>query len=181
MSERHCTNTGDALDERRPWRCQSSCVPSRVRFGDRKNVQTHGRLLFSTPEKKILANISKEKCPMSSMINAFLTSTSWLFLCCFQPPGTGVLGHSFQAKKTTMETCQVWILKSLSTKSQQVGSKTIHVLNELLDSSMINVWKTVEPMNVSTSIQWMGMHTLSAPTESSNQRMKINESCATSA
>ena len=102
---------------RRPWWEAALSVASTVRFGDPKNVQTHKGSTANL--SKNMQKYLKNSCPISYKNECVRsTSTSWLFsnisnVRGFQPPGTGVLRHSFQAKKTTMETCQVRILKSL--------------------------------------------------------------------
>ena len=115
---------------RHPWWEAALSVASTVRFGDPKNVQTHRGTTanLSKNMQKYLKISQKNSCPISYKNECVRsTSTSWLFLCCFQPPGLGFLDTAFKRRRPRWKRAKSgsWkVYPPSHSKSPSVGSKT---------------------------------------------------------
>lgn len=128
---------------RHPWWEAALSVASTVRFGDPKNVQTH-RGSTANLSKNMQKYLKRIHVPYPTKMHAFDLHLHLGCSCAASNlRGLGLLDTAFKRRRPRWKRAKSgsWRFTRLPTKSQQVGSKTIQVLNELFDSSMINVWK----------------------------------------
>ena len=111
MSERHCTNTGDALDERRPWRCNKSTdsqdqILKNIGQISKEKSQKYSHVLFSCFSSYILGDLRLFKGQ---------------FLLCKKTSGLGLLTQLSSEEDHDGNVPSLDPQKVYPTKSQEVG------------------------------------------------------------